>query len=178
MIAALADALAALHEQGFLHGDIKPSSIGFTSSGSPKLLDFGLARSKGGAATAGGTLRYVSPEALAGRQAGEADDVWSLCVVLYETVAGRQAFAGGSADEVAGRGVRRGASRGPLEGIGIFSVFLSGFRFPVVSGAVASQIVTLLRRQLNEPGHDQNRTHSHTATPADRHTSTANAPIQ
>ena len=103
VIAVLADALAALHEKGFLHGDIKPSNIGFSSNGSPKLLDFGLARTTDDATAAGGTLRYVSPEALAGRPTGEADDIWSLCVVLYEAVSGRHPFAGGSADEVAER---------------------------------------------------------------------------
>ena len=103
VIAVLADALAALREKGFLHGDIKPSNIGFTSGGSPKLLDFGLARTTDDGAAAGGTLRYVSPEALAGHPADEADDVWSLCVVLYEAVSGRHPFAGGSADEVAER---------------------------------------------------------------------------
>ena len=89
----LADALAALHEKGFLHGDIKPSNIGFTSNGSPKLLDFGLARTADDAAGLGGTLRNASPEALAGRPPDEADDVWSLCVVLYEAVSGRHPFA-------------------------------------------------------------------------------------
>ena len=106
VIGQLADALTALHAKGFLHGDIKPSNIGFTSGGSPKLLDFGLARTKDDTAAVGGTLRYVSPEALAGRPADEADDVWSLCVVLYEAVSGRHPFAGGSADEVAER-IRR-----------------------------------------------------------------------
>ena len=102
-IVELADALAALHEKGFLHGDIKPSNIGFTASGSPKLLDFGLARAMGDAAAAGGTLRYVSPEALSGSPTDEADDVWSLCVVLHETVSGQHPFGGGGASEVAER---------------------------------------------------------------------------
>ena len=49
------------------------------------------------------TLRYASPEILSGRPAGEADDVWSLCVVLYEMASGEHPFAGGSADQVAPR---------------------------------------------------------------------------
>ena len=61
-----------------MHGDIKPSNVGFTSDGSPKLLDFGLARETGDVATRGGTVRYLSPEVLSGRPADEADDVWSL----------------------------------------------------------------------------------------------------
>ena len=105
VVARLADALAALHEKGFLHGDVKPSNIGFTSEGSPKLLDFGLAHAVD-AAMVGGTLPYLSPEVLAGRPADEADDVWSLSVVLYEMVSGRHPFAGGAPDAVRRR-IRR-----------------------------------------------------------------------
>ena len=103
---ALAEGLAALHEDGYLHGDVKPSNIGFTSNGSPKLLDFGLARETE-AALVGGTLRYLSAEVLSGRRPEAADDVWSLCVVLYEMVTGRHPFAGGGPDEVTDRIRRR-----------------------------------------------------------------------
>ena len=103
----LAAALATVHDKGLLHGDIKPSNIGFTSSGSPKLLDFGLARETDDAATAGGTLRYLSPEVLSGRLADESDDVWSLCVVLYEMVTGRHPFAAPDIDEMMDRIRRR-----------------------------------------------------------------------
>ena len=106
VVARLADALAALHEKGVLHGDVKPSNIGFTTEGSPKLLDFGLAHAVDDAAILGGTLPYLSPEVLAGRPAEEADDVWSLCVVLYEMVSGRHPFAGG-APEAVRRRIRR-----------------------------------------------------------------------
>ena len=106
--AALAAALAALHDAGYLHGDVKPSNIGFTASGSPKLLDFGLARgTDDDAVIVGGTLRYASPEVLSGRPADEADDVWSLCVVLYEMVTAEHPFAGGGVDEVTRRIRRR-----------------------------------------------------------------------
>ena len=102
----LAEGLAALHRAGYLHGDVKPSNIGFTADGLPKLLDFGLARPANNAAVAGGTLRYLSPEVLSGRSAEAADDVWSLCVVLYEMVSGDHPFAGGDVEDVADR-IRR-----------------------------------------------------------------------
>ena len=101
--AALAEALAALHEARYLHRDIKPGNIAFTSDGSPKLLDFGLAGAMDDAAMVGGTLHYASPEVLSGRPADEADDVWSLCVVLYEMVSGRHPFAAAGVDEVTDR---------------------------------------------------------------------------
>ena len=103
IIAALADALVALHAAGYLHRDIKPSNIAFTSDGLPKLLDFGLAGATDDTAVTGGTPRYASPEVLSGRPAGEADDVWSLCVVLYEMVSGCHPFAGAGVDEVTDR---------------------------------------------------------------------------
>ena len=106
VVARLADALAALHEKGCLHGDVKPSNIGFTAEGAPKLLDFGVAHAVDDAAMLGGTLSYLSPEVLAGRPAEAADDVWSLCVVLDEMVAGRHPFAGGDLEQVRHR-IRR-----------------------------------------------------------------------
>ena len=72
VVARLADALAALHEKGVLHGDIKPSNIGFTAEGAPKLLDFGLAHAVDDAVLVGGTLPYLSPEVLTGRPAAAA----------------------------------------------------------------------------------------------------------
>ena len=110
--AALAEGLAAMHDSGYLHRDIKPSNIGFTSNGSPKLLDFGLAREPNDDAIAGGTLRYLSPEILSGRPADEGDDVWSLCVVLYEMVSGIHPFAGDGVNEVTEQ-IRRQNVGGP-----------------------------------------------------------------
>ena len=101
-----------------MHGDIKPSNVGFTSDGSPKLLDFGLAReTSDAAATRGGTVRYLSPEVLSGRPADEADDVWSLCVMLHEIVSGEHPFTGNGVDEVTDR-IRRQRSRSGRPGAG------------------------------------------------------------
>ena len=78
VIATLADAVAVLHDAGYLHRDIKPGNIGFTSDGSP-LLDFGLSRETDDTAVAGGTPRYSSPEVLSGHPAGPADERLVAC---------------------------------------------------------------------------------------------------
>ena len=56
--------------------------------------------------------RGSNPEVLAGRTAAEADDVWSLCVVLYEMVSGRHPFAGGALEQVRSRIGRQRLSAG------------------------------------------------------------------
>jgi hypothetical protein len=120
---ALARGVEHLHEAGIIHGDIKPSNIGFTRSDVPKLLDFGVARIlrerlpsvetttrtwSGRVALGAGTMQwptdthvagtplYMSPEALDGESARPAFDVWSLTVVLFEMIAGAPPFRGSS----------------------------------------------------------------------------------
>ena len=85
---------------------------GGTAEGSPKLLDFGVAHAVNAAAILGGTLPYLSPEVLAGRPAEEADDVWSLCVVLDEMVSGRHPFTGGDLEQVRQGSDHRGLAGG------------------------------------------------------------------
>ncbi len=157
VIATLAGALAALHDAGYLHRDIKPSNIGFTADGSPKLLDFGLSREVDDAALVGGTPRYCSPEVLSGRPPGQADDVWSLCVVLYEMVSGRHPFAGGRTGEVTDRIVRqRVAGRARPESGPEPSPAVLGFAASVLTARRASRPATAraladaLRRMLRQ----------------------------
>jgi serine/threonine-protein kinase len=103
-----ARALAAAHQAGILHRDIKPDNIMLSKAGAVKILDFGLARLAGpvlrdieaaGAfgtisGTLSGTLSYMPPELLRGECASSASDVFSLGSVLYELFAGRHPFAG------------------------------------------------------------------------------------
>ena len=110
----LADALAAAHRQGIVHRDLKPANIMLTAGG-PKLLDFGLARSRDALSfaldrssatptatrltargTILGTLNYMAPEQLQGQDADARADIFSFGAVLYEALTARRAFDGSS----------------------------------------------------------------------------------
>lgn len=112
--AQIADALAAAHRSGIVHRDLKPGNVVLTRSG-PKLLDFGLAKLREepasaeasrletaaplpltSAGTVLGTVPYMAPEQLEGREADARADLFALGAVLYEMVTGRRAFAGES----------------------------------------------------------------------------------
>jgi serine/threonine protein kinase len=106
----IADALARAHREGIVHRDLKPGNIMLTKSG-VKVLDFGLAKllpppllsGVSVAATASpltasgsvlGTLHYMAPEQLEGKDTDECVDVFAFGAVLYEMVTGRRAFEG------------------------------------------------------------------------------------
>jgi serine/threonine protein kinase len=103
----IAEALAAAHAGGVIHGDIKPENIFLRPDNYVKLLDFGLARkvtteaiaADGGLAL--GTLRYMSPEQARTEPLTPASDVFSLGLVLYELLAGRHAFPAAAALDTA-----------------------------------------------------------------------------
>lgn len=93
-IVSLIDAVAALHEAGMCHGDLKPSNVLVDAHGAPHLLDFGLAndtrRPAGPQPIWGGTFAYQAPEILAGDLPSPAGDLYALGVLLAETTLGRR----------------------------------------------------------------------------------------
>ena len=107
----IADALHAAHERGILHRDLKPANVMVVRQGGTphaKLLDFGVARLTGPDADATrtlagnviGTPAYMSPEQAAGKPLDARSDVFSFGAVLYELLAGTQAFTGDSTAQV------------------------------------------------------------------------------
>ena len=94
--AAIADGLAAAHDRGIVHRDLKPGNI-MLGGDAPKIVDFGIARTFGGASATVtgsrvGTLAYMAPEQITGGLIAPCIDVWALGVILYEAVAGRLPF--------------------------------------------------------------------------------------
>jgi len=113
--AQVCDGLAHAHAAGILHRDIKPSNV-LLAEGDPvsaRVLDFGLAQMAEAETLTEqgdvpGTLAYISPERLAGKEATPAADVWAVGVMLWEALAGRHPFWRGSMLETA-RSIEAGA---------------------------------------------------------------------
>jgi serine/threonine protein kinase len=107
----VARALAAAHAAGIVHRDIKPQNILIDAEGGSKVSDFGIARmSSEDTLTPGGrvlgTTDYVSPEQALGEHVGQQSDIYSLGIVLFESLTGSVPFSGASDLAVATKHVR------------------------------------------------------------------------
>ena len=95
----VASALAAAHQAGIVHRDIKPGNVMLDDAGTAKVLDFGIVRLDQGAtltqtATVLGSAQYLAPELAHGAEADARSDIYALGCVLYELLTGRPPFHG------------------------------------------------------------------------------------
>lgn len=104
MIQQLCSALDYAHARDVVHRDIKPANLMLDRRGDVKVVDFGIAKVGDGQLTRAGevlgTLRYMSPEQIDGAAIDRRSDVFAVGLVLYELVAGQQAFQGDTPSRV------------------------------------------------------------------------------
>ena len=115
----LSDGLAAAHEHGVVHRDLKPGNLRLTSDGRLKILDFGLAKLRQAVTetattesslqthSISGTLPYMAPEQLSGEEVDARTDIHGAGFVLYEMATGQRPFAEVQSGQLIGALIRK-----------------------------------------------------------------------
>ncbi|UCF80443.1 MAG: serine/threonine protein kinase [Acidobacteriota bacterium] len=103
--ASLLEALEHAHEHGIVHRDVKPENLLFSSKGTLKLADFGIARPEASHLTQTGeilgTPYYMAPEQILGKPTDGRADLFAAGVILYEMLSGRKPFEGENIPSIA-----------------------------------------------------------------------------
>jgi len=100
IIREIAKGLAAAHDKGVIHRDVKPQNVLVAPDGRPRVIDFGLAREPGKSkgltveGTMMGTPEYMAPEQVEGKQTDRRTDIYSLGVTFYQLISGKLPFGG------------------------------------------------------------------------------------
>lgn len=139
----LAHSLAAAHEQGVIHRDIKPQNLLLDRDGGLKVMDFGVARLAAGPSTltevgmAIGTPDYMSPEQMLGEAVTDRSDLYSMGVVVFECLTGRLPFVAHSTVAL----IAKSLHEPPPDPSGLN---------PEVPGALSALVLRLLAKDPND----------------------------
>ena len=139
----IAQGLNEAHKKGIIHRDIKSQNIMITGEGKVKIMDFGLAKIKGGSqltkvGSTVGTVAYISPEQARGEEVDQRTDIWSFGIVFYEMLTGKIPFTG-DYDQVI-----------------IYSIMNEEPQFKGLSDTnISADIIQMLRRLLEKNQNDR-----------------------
>lgn len=106
LLKAISLGMTDIHNHNIIHKDLKPQNIMVPQSGDIKIMDFGISetfrssKSRMKESSKSGTPAYMSPEQLLGKDVGREADIWSVGVMLYELISGKQMFTGTTTNEV------------------------------------------------------------------------------
>ncbi|HRQ48014.1 MAG TPA: HDOD domain-containing protein [Rhodocyclaceae bacterium] len=104
IMTAILEAIAAAHDEGVIHRDLKPTNILMDERGTPRVMDFGIARrisdDPASGSSLSGTPSYMAPEYIASHEIGPRTDVFAAGLILIELATGRRVFGGKDPQEV------------------------------------------------------------------------------